>query len=110
MSSRAVRSSSKAVTVLPRESSSSSADVRGADISDIAQAPRRFERAITSARVAGAIAALLIAPLLPTLGFGYVLALSGFLRPGAAVQHVLSGRAPTPGHPDRIHLAPFARR
>src|SRR5437879_5294217 len=93
--------------VLPRESSSSSADVRGADISDIAQAPRRFERAITSARVAGAIAALLIAPLLPNLGFGYVLALSGFLLAWAAVLHVLSGRATTADDQERISLVAF---
>ena len=93
--------------VLPRESSSSSADQRGADATDIGQAPRRFERAITWSRVAGAIAALLIAPLLPNLGFGYVLALSGFLLAWAAVLHVLSGRATTADDQERISLVAF---
>ena len=60
---------------------------------EIGQAPRRFERAITWTRVAGAIAALVIAPLLPNLGLPYVLALSGFLVAWAVVLHVLSGRA-----------------
>jgi GAF domain-containing protein len=81
--------------VLPHESSSSSAEPRGADSAGISEAPRRFERAITWTRVAGAVAALLIAPLLPNLGFGYVLALSGFLVVWAALLHVLSGRATT---------------
>ncbi|HEV8672147.1 MAG TPA: GAF domain-containing protein [Candidatus Limnocylindria bacterium] len=81
--------------MLPHESSSSSAEPRGADSAGISEAPRRFERAITWTRVAGAVAALLIAPLLPNLGFGYVLALSGFLVVWAALLHVLSGRATT---------------
>ena len=81
--------------VLPHGSSSSSADTSGADAVPIGEAPRRFERAITWTRVAGAIAALVIAPLLPNLGLGYVLALSGFLITWAAVLHVLSGRATT---------------
>ena len=91
--------------MLPRESSSSSADVRGAE--DVGQAPRRFERAITWTRVAGAIAALLIAPLLPNLGFGYVLALSGFLLAWAAVLHVLSGRARTVADQEQISKVAF---
>ncbi|TMC07821.1 MAG: hypothetical protein E6J35_00250 [Chloroflexi bacterium] len=93
--------------MLPQESSSSSADVRGADVSDIGEAPRRFERAITWTRVVGAIAALLIAPLLPNLGLGYVLALSGFLLVWAAALHVLSGRASTAADQERISLVAF---
>src|SRR5580765_1946523 len=72
--SPAVPSSSKAVTVRPQGSSSSNADARREDEVAIGQAPRRFERAITWTRVAGAVAALLIAPLLPNLGLPYVLA------------------------------------
>jgi GAF domain-containing protein len=70
-------------------------------------APRRFERAITWTRVAGAVAALLIGPLLPNLGFAYILALSGFLLAWAAVLHVLSGRASTPDDQDRISKVAF---
>ena len=87
--------------VLPQGSSSSSADARRVDEVEIGQAPRRFERTITWTRVAGALAALLIAPLLPNLGLGYVLALSGFLLAWAAVLHVLSGRASTA---EEVHL------
>ncbi|HEV8654988.1 MAG TPA: GAF domain-containing protein [Candidatus Limnocylindria bacterium] len=83
------------MTVLPQGSSSSSADVRGTAVIEIGHGPRRFERAITWTRVAGAIAALLIAPLLPNLGIGYILALSGFLIAWAALLHLLSGRAST---------------
>lgn len=88
--------------VLPQESSSSSADVRGAD-----EAPRRFERAITWTRVAGAIAALLITPLLPNLGIGYVLALSGFLVAWAVVLHVLSTGATTEKDQETITRVAF---
>jgi GAF domain-containing protein len=70
-------------------------------------APRRFERAITWARVAGAIAALLIGPFLPNLGFGYILALSGFLVTWAAVLHVLAGRASTEDDQERISKVAF---
>ncbi len=80
----------------PHGSSSSSADARVAAEVEIGQAPRRFERAITWTRVAGAIAALLIAPLLPNLGLPYILALSGFLVAWAVVLHILSGRASVP--------------
>ena len=82
--------------VRPQGSSSSSADAPRAEQIEIGRAPRRFERAITWTRVAGALAALLIAPLLPNLGLAYVLALVGFLLAWAAVLHVLSGRATTP--------------
>lgn len=81
--------------VLPQESSSSSADVQGTDSALTGDAPRRFERAITWTRVAGAVAALLITPLFPNLGLVYVLALAGFLVAWAAVLHVLSGDATT---------------
>lgn len=93
--------------VLPRESSSSSADTRGVDMIAISEAPRRFERAITWTRVAGAVAALLIAPLLPNLGIGYVLALSGFLLAWAAVLHVMSGRASTAADQELISKVAF---
>jgi len=79
--------------VLPQESSSSIADTR--DAGAAGQTPRPFERAITWPRAAGAVAALLIAPLLPNLGLGYVLALSGFLLAWAVVLHALSGHATT---------------
>ncbi len=81
--------------VLPHGSSSSSADAGGADAAEIGDAPRRFERAITWTRVAGAVAALLITPLFPNLGLPYVLALSGFLVAWAVLLHVLSGSATT---------------
>ena len=87
--------------VHPQGSSSSNADARRADEIEIGQAPRRFERAITWTRVAGAIAALLIAPLLPNLGLPYVLALSGFLVAWAVVLHVLSGRASSPAEHEK---------
>ena len=73
--------------VLQRGSSSSSADAR--------EAPRRFERAITWTRLAGAVAALLITPLFPNLGLPYILGLAGFLVAWALVLHVLSGDART---------------
>lgn len=79
--------------MLPQESSSSIADTR--DAGAAGQTPRPFERAITWPRAAGAVAALLIAPLLPNLGLGYVLALSGFLLAWAVVLHALSGHATT---------------
>ncbi|MEO8633342.1 MAG: GAF domain-containing protein [Chloroflexota bacterium] len=82
--------------VRPQGSSSSSAE-----------APRRFERAITWTRVAGAVAALLITPLLPNLGLGYVLALSGFLLVWAAVLHFLSGRASTAEDQEQISKVAF---
>jgi len=81
--------------VLPQGSSSSNADVPGADSAPTGDAPRRFERAITWTRVAGAIAALLITPLFPNLGIGYVLALAGFLVAWAVVLHILSSSATT---------------
>jgi GAF domain-containing protein len=71
-------------------------------------APRRFERAITWTRVAGAAAALLIGPLVPNLGFGYILALSVFLVTWAAVLHVMAGRASTDVDQDRISKVAFA--
>lgn len=92
--------------MLPHESSSSNAEAH-ADIVESGEAPRRFERAITWTRVAGAVAALAIAPLLPNLGFGYVLALSGFLVAWAAVLHVLSGRATTAADQERISKVAF---
>lgn len=88
--------------VLPQGSSSSSADARTTDAALIVQAPRRFERAITGMRLAGAVAALLIGPFLPNLGLGYVLALSGFLLAWAAVLYVLSDRAITVADRERI--------
>lgn len=71
------------------------------------EAPRRFERAITWTRVAGAIAALLIAPLLSNLGLGYVLVLSGFLVTWAVLLHVLSGRARTAADQQEISKVAF---
>jgi len=88
------------VTVRPQGSSSSSADARE-------EVLRRFERAITWTRAAGALAALLIAPLLPNLGLGYVLALSGFLLAWAAVLHVLSGRATTAADQEQTSRVAF---
>lgn len=88
--------------VLPQGSSSSSADARTTDAALIVQAPRRFERAITGMRLAGAVAALLIGPFLPNLGLGHVLALSGFLLAWAAVLNVLSDRAITVADRERI--------
>jgi GAF domain-containing protein len=93
--------------VLPQGSSSSSADVRAADAAQTGDAPRRFERAITWTRVAGAIAALFIAPLFPNLGIGYVLALAGVLIAWAAVLHVLSGGATTKGDQETITKVAF---
>ncbi len=84
----------------PQGSSSSSADARE-------EVLRRFERAITWTRAAGALAALLIAPLLPNLGLGYVLALSGFLLAWAAVLHVLSGRATTAADQEQTSRVAF---
>src|SRR5580765_7688552 len=100
--SPAVPSSSKAVTVHPQGSSSSNADARRADVIEIGQAPRRFERAITWTRVAGAIAALL-----PNLGLPYVLVLSGFLVAWAVVLHVLSGRANSPADLEQTSKVAF---
>lgn len=88
--------------VLPQGSSSSSADARTTDAALIVQAARRFERAITGMRLAGAVAALLIGPFLPNLGLGHVLALSGFLLGWAAVLYVLSDRAITVADRERI--------
>ncbi|MEX2045989.1 MAG: GAF domain-containing protein, partial [Chloroflexota bacterium] len=68
---------------------------------------RRFERAITWTRLAGAVAALLIAPLFPNLGIGYVLALSGFLVAWAIVLHVLSGSATTEADQETITRVAF---
>ena len=93
--------------MLPQGSSSSSADGRGPDLVETGEAPRRFERAITWTRVAGAVAALLIAPLLPNLGLGYVIVLSGFLVAWAAVLHVLSGRARTAADQQEISRVAF---
>ena len=91
----------------PQGSSSSNADARLADEVEIGQAPRRFERAITWTRVAGAVAALLIAPLLPNLGFPYVLVLSAFLVAWAVVLHVLSGRASSPADLEQTSKVAF---
>jgi GAF domain-containing protein len=91
--------------VLPHGSSSSSADPGGAAAR--IDVPRRFERAITWTRVAGAVAALLITPLFPNLGIGYVLALSGFLIAWAAVLHVLSGTATTEADQESITRVAF---
>ena len=93
--------------MLPQEFSSSSADARNADEVGVGPAPRRFERAISWTRAAGALAALLIAPLLPNLGFGYVLALSGFLLAWAALLYVLSGRATTPADQEQTSKVAF---
>ncbi len=79
----------------PQGSSSSNADTRGAVVTEIGEAPRRFERAITWSRLAGAVAALLVGPLLLNLGLGYVLTLAGSILVWAGVLHVLSGRATT---------------
>jgi GAF domain-containing protein len=91
--------------VLPQGSSSSNADVHAATETD--EAPRRFERAITWTRVAGAIAALLITPLFPNLGLGYVIALSGFLVAWAAVLHILSATASTDADQETITKVAF---
>ena len=91
--------------VHPQGSSSSNADA--ATESESGEAPRRFERAITWTRVAGAVAALLITPLFPNLGLGYVLALSGFLVTWAVVLHVLSGQATTVGDQEAITKVAF---
>ncbi|HUG06158.1 MAG TPA: GAF domain-containing protein [Candidatus Limnocylindria bacterium] len=93
--------------VLQQGSSSSSAEARGADAVPIGEAPHRFERAITWTRLAGAVAALLIAPLFPNLGIGYVLALSGFLVAWAIVLHVLSGSATTEADQETITRVAF---
>jgi len=93
--------------VLPQGSSSSSADVRGANEPRTGEAPRRFERAITWTRVAGGVAALLITPLFPNLGLVYVLALAGFLVAWAAVLHVLSGDASTQRDQETITKVAF---
>ncbi len=62
--------------VLRRGSSSSSADERagGRVVAEFRAEPRRFEQAITWARIGGGIAVLLIAPIIPILGIGYVIA------------------------------------
>jgi GAF domain-containing protein len=93
--------------VLPRESSSSSADAGRADAAQTGDAPRRFERAITWTRVAGAVAALLITPLFANLGLGYVFALAGFLVAWAVVLHVLSGGASTAEDQETITKVAF---
>jgi GAF domain-containing protein len=93
--------------VHPQGSSSSSADAPSAEIVAIGEEPRRFERAITWTRVAGAIAALAIAPLLPNLGIGYILAFSGFLVAWAVLLHIMSGRARTAADQDRISKVAF---
>jgi GAF domain-containing protein len=92
--------------VLPQGSSSPSADVRDPSVGGD-EAPRRFERAITWTRIAGAVAALIITPLLPNLGIGYVLALSGFLVAWAVVLHVLSGTASTEADQEAITRVAF---
>jgi GAF domain-containing protein len=94
--------------VRPHGSSLSSADERPADELEVGRSPRRFERAITWTRAAGALAALLIAPLLPNLGLVFVLALSGFLLAWAAVLHVLSGRATTAADQEQTSKVAFA--
>jgi len=91
--------------VLPQGSSSSSAEAGGPGA--LGAPPRHFERAITWTRVAGAVAALLITPLFPNLGIGYVLALSGFLVAWAIVLHVLSGTATTEADQDAITKVAF---
>jgi hypothetical protein len=93
--------------VLPRGSSSSSADPNGAGATGIGQSTRRFERAITALRFAGGVAALLIGPFLPNLGLGYVIALSGFLLSWAAVLYVLSDRATSVADQQRISEVVF---
>ena len=92
--------------VLPHGSSSSSADT-GDAVARIGAPPRRFERAISWTRAAGAVAALLITPLLPNLGVAYVLALSGSLVAWAAVLHVLSGTARGEADHDAITRVAF---
>jgi GAF domain-containing protein len=93
--------------VLPQGSSSSSADSGGPEAHTIGAPPRHFERAITWTRVAGAVAALLITPLFPNLGIGYVLALAVFLVAWAIVLHVLSGTATTEADQDAITKVAF---
>ena len=88
--------------VLPHGSSSSNADAGGADAAPTGDAPRRFERAITWTRVAGAVAALLITPLFANLGLGYVFALAGFLVAWAVVLHILSSGASTAADQETI--------
>jgi GAF domain-containing protein len=92
--------------VLPQGSSSSSAEP-GGDVIAIGVPPRRFERAITWTRVAGAVAAVLIAPLLPNLGASYVLAVSAFLLAWAVLLHILAGRATTAADQDTISKVAF---
>lgn len=93
--------------MLPQGSSSSSAETVGASVVEIGRTPRRFERAITWTRMAGAVAALLIAPLLPNLGLGSILALSGSLVAWAVVLHVLSGHASTDADHEMISKVAF---
>lgn len=93
--------------VLPRGSSSSSADAGGADAALIGPAPRRFERAITGLRFAGGVAALLIGPFLPNLGLAYVVALAGFLLAWSALLYVLSERATSAADQQRISEVVF---
>jgi GAF domain-containing protein len=70
-------------------------------------APRRFERVINSTRVAGALGVILIGPLLPNLGLGYIIALSGSLLAWAVVLYVLSIRARTAADQARISKVAF---
>lgn len=91
--------------VRPQGSSSSNADA--ATDTATGEAPRRFERAITWTRVAGAVAALLITPLFPNLGLAYVLVLAAFLVAWAVVLHVLSGQASTEEDQETITKVAF---
>lgn len=85
---------------LPVSSSSSAEPVA-------AEAPRRFEQAITWARVAGAIAVLALEPLLPTLGLPWTLLLAGYLVVWGVALHILSGRAKTIEEQDRLSWIAF---
>jgi GAF domain-containing protein len=93
--------------VLRHESSSSSADDRRVIAAEFRTEPRRFERAITFARIGGAVASLIVAPLIPNLGFGYVLLLSTYLVVWGVGLHLLSERASTAADQDRISMASF---
>ncbi len=95
--------------VLQRGSSSSSGEGAegGRVVAEFRPEPRRFEQAITWARIGGALAVLLISPILPILGIGYVLLLSGFLAVWAIGLHVLSGRARSVADQDRLSMVSF---
>ena len=69
--------------------------------------PPRFERAITWSRLIGAVAVIVLAPLLPNLGPIAVGLLSGSLITAAVVLHVLSGRMRRPEDTRRLSWVTF---